>query len=303
MNKGLKIAINIAIFLLIFGFVWYMVASAGRDNSQRGRNAGEAAEPFDSPYVQIASFELPEEINRFDLYDNKLFIAAGQSLFILATDGNLVGKFPIGADLRDVVVSDNEIYVLYPTRIAVFSIDGQPVRNWDACSYLSDYCSFAVYGNAVFVTDAANKEIVKYTTEGLFEGFVRSPIGFIIPSYSFDIDVWNDTVYVANSGRHIIEKYTLDGDYISSWGGPGVDAGLFAGCCNPVYMSFSPDGTLITSEKGNPRISNFDRNGNLNAVWLNNRMLGGSNKAREVRAMGDKLFIAINERIIVFETK
>jgi len=200
------------------------------------------------------------------------------------------------------VVSGGEIYILYPISIEVYSMDGQKIRYWEARSNQSDYCSFTVFGDYIFVTDAANKEICQYTTDGFFVRFIRSPRGFIIPSYSFGIDVWNDTVYVSNSGRHMIETYTLDGDFISSWGSPGAEPGLFAGCCNPVFISFAPDGTLITSEKGIPRISNYDRNGNLIAVWLNRSMLGGATTAREVRKIDDKLFVAINNRITVFQT-
>ena len=90
----------------------------------------------------------------------------------------------------------------------------------------------ALTGDFVFITDAQNKNIVKYSREGNFKTFIDSPRDFIIPSYSFDILSYNDTLYCVNSGRHLIESYTLDGDFIAAFGGSGTEHGFFAGCCN-----------------------------------------------------------------------
>ena len=296
-----KTTVNVAIFLVIIGFVWYMVASISREDLSDDASVGESSGPFLSPYRQVASFKIPEEINRFDLHDHRLFISAGQSVYIFDTDGRKLVHFPVGTDVRDITMNGEDLYILYPTRITVYSINGQLIRQWEACSKLSDYCSFTIVGDAVFVTDAANKNICKYTTEGNFVKFIQSPANFIIPSYAFDIACWNDTIYCVNSGRHSVETYTSDGDFIASFGGPGSEAGLFAGCCNPVYISFTTGGTFITSEKGNPRVSCFNRNGKFKGVWLNRKMLGSGNKAYEVKAMDSKLFVAGKNKITVFQ--
>ena len=303
MNRVLRMMINLAVFLVVGGFVWYMAASMNREKLPDLRSKQEADTFFDSPYKQVASFELPEEIKRFELHDHRLFIVAGQSVYILDTEGKRLASFQAGQDVRDITVGGDEIYLLYPTRIAVFSVDGQLIRQWEACSNLSDYCSFTLAENAVFVTDAENKNICKYTTEGYFEKFIKSPAGFIIPSYSFDIDSWNDTIYCVNSGRHLVETYTLNGDFIAAFGGPGSEAGLFTGCCNPVYISFTPYGALITSEKGTPRVSCFERNGKFKEWWLNNKMLGGGNHARPVKSVDERLFVAEKNKIIIFKIR
>ena len=299
MKKVLKLAINLAIFLLIIGFAWYM-ASSMKDNSSEFRNV-ELDEPFDSPYSQITAFELPEDIIRFELYDNKLYASAGQIVYILDTQGNHLGSFSVGADVRDITVWNEEVFLLYPDHVNVHhSTDGRLLRQWEAFSSISDFVSITVAGNAIFITDAGNKNICKLTVEGYFVDYIRSPRGFIIPSYTFDIDSWNDTIYCVNSGRHQIETYTLDGDYIASFGSHGGTAGYFAGCCNPVYISFTPDGELITSEKGNPRVGVFDRSGQFKELWFNNRMLGIGADARQVKATNEKIFVAIRNKITVF---
>ena len=299
MKRNFKILLNIAIFLVVIGFVWYIVRFINKQETTYAETTAE--ESFISPYKQVSSFTLPQEINRFELHDNKLYISAGESIHIYDREGKQLSSFKIKSDIRDVTVEKENIYVLYPSFIEVYSTGGELTHQWEACSELSDYCSFTLAGDFVFVTDAENKNICKYTKEGNFIKFIRSPHNFIIPSYSFDIESKNDTLYCANSGRHLIETYTLDGDFIAAFGGPGSEPGFFVGCCNPVYLSFSPEGELITSEKGNPRISSFDQSGKFKEILLNSKALGGGNKAYEVRANGNQLFVAGKNKISIFE--
>lgn len=299
MNKSLKIIINIAILLVVAGFIWYMVRSVNKDETTYAETRQET--PFNSRYKKVSSFDLPQEINRFELYNGKLYISARQSVYICDTGGNQLASFTGKDGVRDITVGNNRIYVLYPTFIEAYSEEGVLVYEWEACSELSDYCSIALAGDFVFVTDAENKNICQYTTEGNFVRFIKSPRDFIIPSYSFDIESRNDTIYCVNSGRHLVESYTLDGKFIAAFGGPGGEAGFFAGCCNPAYITFTPDGEIMTSEKGNPRISSFERNGTFREVILNSRLLGGGNKAYEIRTDGSQLFAAGKKTINIFQ--
>jgi hypothetical protein len=299
MGKTLKIILNIAIFLVVIGFIWYMIRSVNKEEATYAESQQET--PFVSRCSQVSSFELPQEINRFESNDGKLFISAGQSVYIYDTGGTQQASFPVKPNVRDITAGDGKIYVLYPTFIEVYAANGELSHEWEACSELSDYCSFALAGDFVFVTDAENKNICKYTKDGNFVKFIQSPRGFIIPSYSFDIESRNDTIYCVNSGRHLIETYTTDGDFIAAFGGPGAESGFFAGCCNPAYISFTSEGDLLTSEKGNPRISTFERNGNFKEVLLNSRLLGGGNKAYEVGVDGERLFVAGKNKIMIYK--
>ena len=301
MNQAFKIIFNLTIFFVVVGFVCFMAVTINREELPNSGTTEESDSSFESPYKQAYSFKLPEEINRFELYGNRLFISAGQSVYIFDTEGKQLATFPTGQEVRDITVAGDEIYLLYPTRIAVFTMNGVLVRQWEACSQLSDYCSLTLAGDAIFVTDAENKNICKYSTEGYFEKFIHSPAGFVIPSYSFDIDNWNDTIYCVNSGRHWVESYTLNGDFIAAFGKSGSEAGSFTGCCNPAYISFTSGGTLITSEKGTPRISSFGRNGKFKSLWLNSKMLGGGNQAYEVKAVDNKLFVAGKNKVSIYQ--
>ena len=258
-------------------------------------------EDFASPYKLVSSFSVPGSIEAFELVGNNIVVAVPNSIFIYNRQGSLLNNFAVGNNLRDIATDDENLYLLFPTCVQVYNRNGEWLREWEACSDRSDYCSMAVAPGAVFVTDAANKNICKYTTEGDFVRFIQSPNGFIIPSYTFGITYTNETIYCSNSGRHQIEKYTTDGEYIGFFGKAGGATGMFCGCCNPVHLSYTSTGEIITSEKGNPRISCYGTDGNFRSLLIDSKSLGGGNTAYDIKIDNDKLLIAGKNLISTFQ--
>lgn len=254
-----------------------------------------------SPYKMISSFKTPDQIDAFELCGDRLIVAVPNNIYIYESSGELVNTFPVGSFVRDIAVDEDRVYLLYPTRVEVYDRKGEWVRDWEACSEESDYCSLTVFSGSVFVTDAANKNICKYTTDGNFVRFIHSPAGFIVPSYSFGIMHMDGVVYCSNPGRHLVESYSLEGEYIDSFGKPGGAAGSFSGCCNPVYLSGTPMGEIITSEKGIPQISCYGKNGDFHSVLLDEKALGGGHAAYEVRVWNDKLLVAGKNALSTFQ--
>ena len=215
--------------------------------------------------------------------------------------GELQTNFSTPSDLRDISIYDGFIYALYPSRIEVYNRQGDIVREWDACSENSDYCSFTVCQAGVFVTDAANKNICKYHLDGTLARFIQSPKGFIVPSYCFGITYMDGTIYCSNPGRHLVESYTTEGEFIASFGKSGAEAGSFSGCCNPAILTPSNHGELLTSEKGIPRISCYRTDGKFRSVLLDSKALGRGHEAYNVRVMKDKLIVAGGNKVSVFQ--
>jgi hypothetical protein len=275
------------------------------DGALDGRTAGNVAdirkEAFTSPYKLVSSFSVPDRIESFELVGDNLVVAASNNIFIYDRTGSLLNNFAVGSNLRDIAVDEGNIYLLFPTRIEVHSQDGEWLRDWEACSDQSDYCSMAVAPGSVFVTDAANKNICKYTKDGNFMGFIQSPNGFVIPSYSFGITYTNGTIYSSNSGRHVVEKYSPDGEYLGSFGKAGGATGMFCGCCNPVHLAYTSTGEIITSEKGNPRISCYGMDGEFRSLLLDSKSLGGGNTAYDIKVFDDKIYVAGNNLVSTFQ--
>ncbi|KAA6300017.1 MAG: hypothetical protein EZS26_003840 [Candidatus Ordinivivax streblomastigis] len=257
-------------------------------------------ETFVSPYRQISSFATPGIVEGFEWYNDQLYVVASNIVSVFDLYGKLLHRFSAGETIRDIAINDEGIYVLYTTKIKVFSLTGEFIREWEACSDLSGFCSLALASDCVFVTDVVNKNICKFTKEGDFVKFINSPNGFIIPSYTFAIEYIGGVLYCSNSGRHQVESYTLEGDYIGSFGKAGGAPGLFTGCCNPVYLTYTSNGEIITSEKGDPRISCYGSDGKFRSILLDSKSLGGGNSAYDVKVQKDKIFIAGKNKVSVF---
>ncbi|PTN08227.1 hypothetical protein [Mangrovibacterium marinum] len=269
--------------------------------SQSVAGLESVSEEFRSPYKLVSSFSIPDKLDSFELLGDRIVVSTANKVFIYSATGTLEHQFEIGQNLRDMAVANNEIYLLFPSRFEVYNAQGDLVRNWEAGNENADYCSMAVGGNAVFATDAANKNMCKYTTDGKLDRIVQSPNRFIIPSYSFGITYADGLVYCSNPGRHQVEKYTADGEYLGAFGQAGGAVGNFGGCCNPVHLSYTSTGEIITSEKGNPRISCYSKDGKFQNQLLDSKTLGGGHIAYRVKVAGDKLFVAGKNLVSTFQ--
>ncbi|WP_430809516.1 MULTISPECIES: hypothetical protein [unclassified Carboxylicivirga] len=301
MDKSIKVAVNIMIFLIVIGFIIYVLQADGDEQQVLIKNP--ATQTFNSDYQLRASIDVKDSVVAFELHGTRLYVAGKESVSIYNLRGERVSSFKIKANARDMAISHKRLFVLYPSFIEKYSLNGDSLDAWDACSELSDYASFTITDDFVFVSDVVHKNICKYTREGNFVQFIESPDKFITPSHFFDITHKNDTIYCANPGRHRVESYTLNGEFIAAFGRAGSHAGAFAGCCNPSYIHFDDQGRLLTSEKGNPRISYYDQSGTFNRVLLNQSMLGGGHLPYQIKTLNNKLLTAVNYQIKVFELK
>lgn len=301
MGKTARFIVNMIIFWVVLGFIVYIVSSVNTD--EKAGSISIVNGDFVSPVEKVKTIEFPFEISHFELNRDRLFLTDSQNVFICQADGKKIRQFQIEPGPRDLAVDHDTLFILYPTFIAVYTSMGDSVTRWEACSEESDYCAIALTDNFAFVTDAQNKNICQYTREGNFVKFIFSPHDFIIPSYSFDIFNHNDTIFAVNSGRHLIESYTEKGDFIASFGGSGTESGFFAGCCNPAFIAIDPNGKFFTSEKGVPRISSYQKNGQFEQVVLNSRLLGGGSESYPIAVAKNQLFVANKKQINIYAFK
>ena len=256
---------------------------------------------FVSPYRRVYGFLAPDEICAMEVEGGSIYIATPNNIYVYGLSGELQTNFSTPSDVRDMAVHDGHVYALFPTRIEVYDRQGDMTQAWDACSEDSDYCSLAVCGEGVFVTDAANKHICKYRLDGTMARFIESPQGFIVPSYCFGITYMDGIIYCSNPGRHRVESYSSEGEYLAAFGKSGAQAGAFSGCCNPAILTPSNNGELLTSEKGIPRISCYSTDGAFRSVLLDSKALGRGHAAYDVRVMKDKLIVTGGDKVSVYQ--
>jgi len=142
MNKTFKMTLNILLFILIAGFGYYMVRSILSDEKTILTDIENSENTFTSPYKKTNNFDAASEIICFDIYENRIYVAQNDRVSVFDLAGIHQNDFEIEVDIRDIAVEDAIIYLLYPTRIDLFSFDGQKKDEWEACSDNSDYCAF-----------------------------------------------------------------------------------------------------------------------------------------------------------------
>ena len=241
---------------------------------------------FVSPYRRTFGFVVPDEITALELIGDQIVVGTANNIYRYGIEGELQGNFSVRSGLRDVAVYNDKFYLLFPSRIEVYDRQGEAIQEWEACSDNADYCQLTVLKEGIFVTDAAAKNICQYKLDGTLARFIKSPNGFVVPSYSFGITNINGHVFCSNPGRHIVEQYTVNGEYVASFGKSGMGAGEFSGCCNPVQIIATEKGELLTSEKGLPRISCYGSDGTFHSILLDDKALGGGHSAYDMRILG-----------------
>lgn len=322
-RKFLQIGGSFAFGAVIAGTVgsklWKMVSNPGKlfygnTNPQHSDEALSASAPQPLAWKLANVFTLQDEINASAILPisqptndkpgtqkNNLLVATSHELALWTLTGTQHTLATLTDDVRDIAVAEGNIYLLHPSRISVYTSEGKPITSWEACSDDADYCQLTVTAGRVYVTDAAAKNICIYSLDGTLQRFVNSPHGFVVPSYSFAITHFGQRIFCSNPGRHLVEEYTLDGDFIKSYGKTGSKQGEFCGCCNPVYIAFSSSGELLTSEKGIPRISCYDADGSFRTILLDSQALGGGHEAYDFHLTSGLIVVTKGKNVSIFK--
>ncbi|MBI5802436.1 MAG: hypothetical protein HZA92_17140 [Verrucomicrobia bacterium] len=161
---------------------------------------------------------------------------------------------------------------------------GEPLGGRDSaltCLALAD-------DGQIFAADSGERLIWRLAADGHVLGQIKPAAhGFTVPRAFFPIAWRNGQLIVADPGRHQIQTYAPDGRLLAKWGERSRDASGFAGCCNPVSFAALPDGTLVTAERGQPRVKLFNADGTLRRELAGPEQFAASLQA--ARAEADEL--------------
>ena len=224
--------------------------------------------------VSRISIDLPKVFGIAVGLDDRIYVSGSDSVHVFNSDGTTLSFIESKVPVRCLDVDKtHDLYLGLGDHIEVYDADGLKKASWESLGERAIITSIAVAETGVFVADAGNKIVWKFDKSGSKlqrigdkdEG--KDIPGFIIPSPYFDVAIDPDGfLWVANTGRHSLENYTVDGDFRSSWGEPGMGIEGFCGCCNPTHFIILEDDSFVTSEKGLPRVKMYNRIGELVSV-------------------------------------
>jgi sugar lactone lactonase YvrE len=148
----------------------------------------------------------------------------------------------IDPDGSDGPLSNGDGQFMYPRGIAVDASEGD-----------------------VFISDAQNRRIQKFTSDGQFitkwgsqgtsDGEFHFPQGIAVGS--------NGDVYVVDTFNHRIEKFTRNGDFMTKWGSQGSDDGQLN---FPADIALDSSDNLYVGDK-NRRVQKFTSDGEFVTKW------------------------------------
>ena len=227
-------------------------------------------------YEQVGHFSSPSTDPRRIAIgpEDRVYIAAGNSVSVLDREGTRVIDIRLGTAVRCVAVAgDGTIYAGVRDHVAVFDGKGQRLATWNSPGKRTWLTGLAVGENDVFAADAGNRVVLRYDKSGQLVGRIgeknkeRNVPGLVMPSPYLDVKLGRDGLLrVNNTGRHRVEAYTPGGDLEFSWGKPSSAIEGFCGCCNPIGLALLPDGCYVTCEKGLPRVKVYSPEGVFESV-------------------------------------
>jgi len=206
--------------------------------------------------------------------EDRIYVSGNDSVHVFNSDGTMRSSFDTNMPIWCLASDGNyNLYLGMEDHVEVYDQKGVKKASWDSLGEQAIITSLAVSKTSVFVADAGNKIVWKFDKSGTRlqrigdKNEAKDIPGFVIPSPYFDVAVDPDGfLWVANTGRHSLENYTVDGDFRTSWGEFGMEIQGFSGCCNPSHFVILEDGSFVTSEKGLPRVKVYNRIGYLVSV-------------------------------------
>jgi hypothetical protein len=319
---GLSVIMLIAALMLI-GHDLFRQPTSTSTNSCCGDDlvSMKKIEPSKVGYSRIKVLETGlKDLSGLAIRDSRIYVCGNKKVVVFDTTGIQTGGFPTDSMNSCVSVCGNTIYVGSGSSATGFDISGKVEVRLKPAKNSAYITSIAANDQFVFLADAENKRILKFTNLGEYvqeigkkDSITGSP-GFIIPSAYFDVCTGDfDDLWVVNPGRLGIENFTESGYLRSSWGKASGEDNGFTGCCNPAHLALLPGGSFVTYEKGIDKIKVFDAAGRFicyvaGAGYFKGKadfQLGKNNLVKDIAAdtQGNIYILDAYNRINIFRLK
>lgn len=258
-----------------------------------GAKAQDVASEAESSHVpdELLTWEMVQEVDpgfeeargvAFGPND-ALYIAGDEAVRKVTAEGQVEWEMAVG-DEPSCLTLDREGAIVVGLRggVEVYDQSGRLQDAFTSEDRRTWITSLAATPGGIYVADAGNRRVLRYDGNARVSVFVtkdeaRGIPALSIPSPHLDIvaaadpasDGSPDTLVVVNPGRGSIQYHSLqDGSLLRSWQKRGNDTEGFGGCCNPTDIALLPDGRVVTSEKGIPRVKVYSDDGELLSVVM-----------------------------------
>ena len=167
--------------------------------------------------------------------------------------------------------ADDNVWMLDKTneRIQKLSPNGEPLASWGpagtdgtgpAAWNIVFKGGLGVGGGAVYMVDTANHRVVKYDSEGRYQGQLGTPgqagnaPGQFASPQGVDVD-GSGNVYVADNRNDRIQQFDPGGNFVRQVGSSGRNPGELN---HPYDVDVDPTGDIYVADNQNNRVQKFD---------------------------------------------
>lgn len=203
----------------------------------------------------------------------RIYVSGGTRAAVFDTSGGWRTAAETGGPVRCLAAdAAGRLYLGVDGHVELFE-DGRQVSRWESLGERAIITSLSVGHDVVWIADAGNKMIWKFSRSGRLLGHIDGSSaegrtrGFTLPSPFFDVAAGGDgRVWAAHTGAHRLELYSGSGKLLRYWGEQSLEPHGFSGCCNPAHFTLLDDGSFVTFEKGMPRIKVYSAEGELRSL-------------------------------------
>ena len=235
--------------------------------------------------------------------DGNVLVAGDQAIRALAPDATVLWEIAINGDAGPLAIApDGLILVGLHDHVIAIGPEATVRQTWEPYGNRTWVTSILPTASEVLIADAGNRTVWRFANDGTFLSEIarrddaRGIPVLSVPSAHFDIAMAIDgMLLVVNPGLRWIQYHSLpDGALLRSWGRSSNAIDGFGGCCNPTDIALLPDGRVVTSEKGIPRVKVYSPEGELLSVVA-------PPTAFDPQAAGIDLAVDANGRIAVLD--
>jgi hypothetical protein len=214
--------------------------------------------------------------------DGRVYVAGDRAVRVFSAAGVRQAEIALDGEPTCVAAGANVLYVGLRDHVELYAQDGKRLASWEPRGARAYFTSLAPAGDGVWAADVGNRVVLRYSATGEVvqelgkRDDARYVPGLVVPSPHLDVAPplvrsasdtgGREALWVSDPGRRRLEVYGKDGDLLSSWGSAGIAIDRFSGCCNPTDFALLPGGGFVTSEKGIPRVKEYDASGQFVSV-------------------------------------
>jgi hypothetical protein len=259
--KNKKVITAIIIFNVITAIALIdLYMTFGNDLFNPGKAQREEIKLYNGAYKEVNRLVLDGNINILNQGPNDSILYSKSNILCRINPPKEVIKTPFDESVTAVSPSEKYVYVAAGNKLFTLTYEQDNVKK-ELISELNEksvILSIAINEKLIFVSDTNDKTvkaIEKKSGDVIFD--IKGEPKFLFPGPFAPIALYNDQIWIADTGRHQLQIYNFRGEYLSTW----IPDELFPGCCNPTDFTIVENGNIITMQKGISEIKMFSPTG------------------------------------------